>query len=315
MLMKTRNLLYLFVMLSLISCREFIEPSLEKKQIKAIAPADGIETSSYQLTFWWETHQDAFQYRLQVASPSFSAIEKLVLDTVVKNDKFTYTLEPGDYEWRIRAENGSSQTPYVTRNFIIHPSALTNQLVQLQSPANNIFTANAEIQYEWLKLFGATKYRLQIDNQNFADENNLVLNVLTENLSYLNTLQTEGKYQFRVRGENATENSKWSTVRNLTFDRTPPAKVVLTSPANKQTLPKPFNLMWNAISDADKYELLVYRSDSVTLYHTNYPQLLSTNTQQFNLGNANETLVWRVRAIDKAGNKGEFSSFYTFTIQ
>ncbi len=314
--MKPKPLYFLLLIaFTLVSCKEFIETSLSNKKIYPLAPADKTEMSYYQITFWWETHPDALKYRLQVVSPSFNATQKVILDTLVKADKFTYTLDPGNYEWRIRAENGSSQTPFVTQSFVVHPAALTDQSVQVSAPANQLYTNNALTQYEWLKLFGATGYRLQLDKNNFSNEQNLILNVTTDNLSYSYTLPSEGVYQMRVRAENATQNSKWSTVRTLTFDATPPAQVNLSTPANKATVTKPVGLSWGAITDAVQYEVAVYQSDSTTLYHSSYPQLLSTTNHSFNMGNSGETLVWRVRAIDRAGNKGNWSSFYTFTIQ
>ncbi|TKC12051.1 hypothetical protein FA048_00075 [Pedobacter polaris] len=280
-----------------------------------LAPTNNLETSNYQLTFWWEMQQDALGYRLQVVSTDFSNIQKLILDTLVKKDKFTYTLDPGKYQWRVRAENGSSQTSYTTQSFIVHPSSLTNNVIQLTSPTNNFFTSSPDVKLEWLNLFGATQYRVQLDNQNFIDENNLVLNVTTTNLSFLKTLSKEGNYQFRVRGESTTENSKWSVVRNFSYDATPPVQVKLTAPLNNKTVAKPVQLTWNSITDAEKYELIVYQSDLTTLYSTSYPMLLTTNTYTFNAGDSNEVIGWKVRAIDKAGNKGSFSDLFSFTIQ
>jgi hypothetical protein len=296
------------------SCSEFIEPSLEKQEMHLLAPSDGSETNSYQQTFWWQAVGDAFQYRLQIVTPNFGNIEKLVLDTTVWTDKFTYTLDPGQYQWRVRAENGSSQTVYATSGLTIQPSSLTNQIVQIQAPAHTSYTPTADVRYEWLRLFGATQYRLQVDKNNFADENKLVLNQLTDKLVFTSALPAEGTYQVRVRAENATENSRWSVTRNFTYDVTPPLKVILTAPTNAQTVTKPVVLTWEAITDADKYELFVYKSDGSAI-HSSYPQVLTSNSYSFNLGSPGEALTWKVRAIDKAGNKGPYSDTFSFTIQ
>lgn len=313
--MKKTTAVLMFLLASLFSCKEFIEPSLENKQMSSIAPADGTETNSYQLTFWWDSQPDALRYRLQVASPTFEKAEKIILDTLVKTDKFIYTLEPGDYQWRVRAENGSSSTAFVTKSFKVHPSKLSDQAVQLTNPSAQTYTNVATLMCQWLKLFGATSYRIQVDKNNFIDENNLTLNVLTDNLSYQYTFAQDGNYQLRVRAENATENSKWSAVKLITYDVTPPSQVILNSPANGQALSKPLSLAWTIVNDAVQYELGVYKSDMVTPYNNAFPLLATNNSYQFNVGNSGETLSWRVRAIDRAGNKGQWSSFFTFTIQ
>ncbi|WP_461788821.1 hypothetical protein [Pedobacter sp.] len=299
----------------LISCKEFIEPSLENKTLNAIAPADGVETNSYQLTFWWELDSDALRYRLQVAYPSFASAQKMILDTLVKSDKFVYTLDPGNYQWRIRAENGSSRTAYVTKSFTVHPSSLSDQTLQVTSPVGQIFTNNSVIPVQWLKLYGATGYRLQIDKNNFLNENNLTLNAVTDNLSYQYMLPQEGSYQLRVRAENTNESSKWSTVRNIVYDATPPVQVILNTPANGQTVSKPISLSWSAVNDAVQYELGLYKSDMVTPYNSSFPQVVSNNSSLLTVGESGEALSWRVRAVDRAGNKGSWSNFFTFNIQ
>lgn len=313
--MRGLLILSLGLLLVLSSCKEFIEPSLEHQTISAIAPADGVETNSYQLTFWWDGHPDALRYRLQVVSPSFVAAEKMILDTLVKTDKFIYTLDPGDYQWRVRGENGSSHTAFVTRSFVVHPSSLTDQVLQLVLPGNQVYTNNATLVCQWLKLYGATGYRLQVDKNNFSDENNLGLNVVTDNLSYQHVFSQEGNYQLRVRAENATENSKWSTVRSISYDATPPIQVVLNTPANGQTIAKPFNLSWSSVTDAVQYELGLYKNDMVTPYSGAFPQLLNSNSFTLTVGESGETLAWRVRAVDRAGNKGAWSGFFTFIVQ
>lgn len=312
---KKINALMGGVLLLLASCSEFIEPSIENRTVDVLAPANGLETNSYQQTFWWNPMSDALFYRLQVVSPKFDNVSKLILDTLIKKDKFVYTMDPGKYEWRVRAENGSSASNYTTRSLEIFPSSLAEQSVQLSVPSMGTYFSKPEVRFEWLKLFGATVYRLQVDNNNFLDENNMTLNVTTNNFGFLQTLTKEGTYQFRVRAENATENSKWSTVRTFNYDATGPDKVSLSTPLNKQMVSKPLRLVWNRIADAERYEISVYKSDEQTPYNKSYPQTISTTEHVFDAGDVGETIAWRVRAFDKAGNAGAYSEVRTFTIQ
>lgn len=312
--MKINILLVLLLILALSGCKEFFEPSLEGRKIALLAPVDKLESSTYKQSFWWEGNEDAFAYRLQVVSGRFDSVAALVLDTLIYTDKFSYTLEPGKYQWRVRGENGSSHTDYFLRSIVIHPSSLNGQSFQLVAPGNTFVSTDASIRYEWLKLFGATRYRLQLDTNGFADSTKLVLNITTDKLNYTNTLKKEGKYEFRARAENDSQLSKWSEVRYLVFDNSAPGQVVLTSPANKQSVAKPVKLQWNAITDAEKYEVSVFKSDSLTLF-TGYPSLSISTSSNFDAGEANERIVWRVRAIDKAGNKGASSNFFSFTLQ
>jgi len=311
-----RNLSILISCLFLLSgCSEFIEPSLGGKTVHLLAPGDELESTTYKQLFWWERHEDALRYRIQIVSPKFDSVATFIMDSVVTTDKFEYTLDPGKYEWRVRPENGSSSGVYTTRSFTIFPSSIGDQQVQLNIPGTGFITGTTDIQFGWLSLFGATKYRLQIDKNNFADENKLTFNVVTSNLSSVQTMTTEGLYQWRVRAETATLNSKWSVVRTFTYDVTPPDKVVLSSPINEQSVTKPVALRWNAPADATKYELEVYNNNATTPINGTFPLTLTSTSYSLTAGEIGEKLMWRVRAIDKSGNKGAYSDYFTFTIQ
>ncbi|WP_214228793.1 hypothetical protein [Pedobacter sp. B4-66] len=295
-------------------CKEFIEPSIEKKNTVLLAPSNGTETNVYSQTFWWEELDNALQYRLQVVMPDFNNTSRLILDTIITASKFSYTLEPGNYEWRVRAENGSSQTPYSKAAFIINPSSIEQQQVQLQSPANNFVTNQSNAVFKWLKLFGADKYQLQIDTSNFEDETILFFNKSTPNQEFNVTLTRDKVYRWRVKAVNATVESKWSVIQNLTLDKTPPGVVFLTSPTNEQVVTKNVSMKWEALAEAKKYQLYIFKSDGTSSYGS-FPIIITTSTYSFTEGKSGEKLFWQVRAIDEAGNFGAFSELRSFLIQ
>lgn len=79
--MKTLSILVLAIALFCLGCKEFIEPSIEKKKVELLAPADGTEGVQYSQTFWWEHVEDALKYRLQVVTPNFDRTARLLIDT------------------------------------------------------------------------------------------------------------------------------------------------------------------------------------------------------------------------------------------
>lgn len=299
---------------ALYSCSEFIEKDLSDNKVFLTSPSDSLETNKYNQTFWWEPIDNA-SYRLQIASPSFDSIAELVLDTLVKSNKFIYTLEPGEYEWRVRAENSTSQGIYTSRKLTIHLSSIATQKIQLKSPGTGFITNRKDITYSWHGLFGTNVYRLQIDTNNFSDENALVFNSTTPNLEFTVPLTVDKLYQWRVRAENDTDLSKWSPIQTLTLDATPPAKVILSSPSTSQVVSKPVMLQWSSVAGAVKYQLIIYKSDGVTIYNSTFPINLSATNYSFNEGDFNETIYWKVRAIDAAGNIGAYSDVRSFTVQ
>ncbi len=302
----------------LCSCREFIEPSLEDEKVFLNAPADSSESIKYLQSFWWEPVEDALSYRLQIVTPSFDRPEQLLLDSVVKDNKFSVTLDPGQYQWRVRAENGSSQSLYSTRSFTIYPSSITSQQVQLKTPANGLVTNEAGITYSWYSLYGAARYRLQIDSTagNFTNESTLFYNGTTPNTELALQLGRDNVYKWRVKAETDTSESKWSQVYSVTRDVTKPTRVGLNSPANNQSVSSPVNLQWNAIADAKKYQLYVSRSnDSTNVYSSSFPVTLIATSYSFSPGVSGELIYWKVRAIDAAGNTGDYSEWRSFSIQ
>lgn len=311
---KNVSIVLLGLVLLSTGCKEFIEPSIEKKNTVLLAPSNGTESNVYSQTFWWEELDNALQYRLQVVTPDFKNTSRLILDTVITASKFSYTLDPGNYEWRVRAENGSSQTPYSKAAFVINPSSIEQQQVQLQSPANNLVTNQSSAVFKWLKLFGADKYQLQIDTANFEDDAVLFFNKSTPNLEFNVTLTRDKVYRWRVKAINATVESKWSSIQSLTLDTKPPGIVFLTSPINDQVVSKNVTLKWEALAEAKKYQLYIFKSDGTSAYGS-FPIIITTSTYSFTEGKSGEKLFWQVRAIDEAGNFGAFSELRSFLIQ
>lgn len=313
--MKNYISIVIFACLAIISCSEFIERSVENRKVILLAPADKQESSKYNQNFWWEPVEDALFYRLQVVSPDFNSPAELIVDTLIGRDKFEFSLSPGKYEWRVRAENGSSKSLYSSNSLTIHLSSLKEQEVKLSSPANNSLTNQKNALYKWNELFGALQYRLQVDTSNFADTSKLLFDHATPNNEFSSAFPKDGAYQWRVRAEADTIRSRWSAIYNIRFDGTAPAKVTLNAPANNQQVTKPVSLQWGSDKDAAKYQILVLKSDSVTVYNNTYPLIITGNTHDFNEGISNERIYWKVRAIDQAGNTGIYSDLRSFLIQ
>lgn len=99
---------YLIISLACSSCADFIEYPLEKESVDLLAPADSLATRDSVLTFWWDGHQDAKYYRLQIVRPNFAKIQTLVTDSLVTSNQLTLTLDSGNYSWRVRPENDGS---------------------------------------------------------------------------------------------------------------------------------------------------------------------------------------------------------------
>ena len=302
--------------MSLSSCKEFIEPSLKSSQVNVEAPANNFPSKSYTMNFWWDEVDNALYYRLQVVSPTFDSVATLIIDTLIKKNTFSLTLNPGQYQWHVRAENGSSQSPYsAARNFTVLYSSIKQQTEQLSAPANNSLTNQNPITLQWQSMYGATKYQLEIDTNNFVNESTVIYNQTLPGLQYTFTFPKSQNYQWRVKAENDTAQSQWSVVNQISYNTTPPAQATLSSPANKQTLSLPVQLQWNVTSKAARYKLYVLKSDSTSIYNATFPLSTSNTAYTFNLGNTGDKIYWKVSAVDAYGNEGQASTLRSFTLQ
>jgi len=318
--MKLKHLSFFLLAISSVqlisSCKAIIEPDITNRVVTLDAPGDQYQSASYSINFLWEPVDDALTYHLQVVTQTFNNVGALALDTLVKSNKFTINLSPGSYQWRVMAQNGSSKTQYSTpRNLIILQSSIKQQSVQLISPANNFLTNQSSVTFQWGNLYGATKYQLQIDTNNFVDTTKLTYNQTIPALQVNFTFLKDQVYQWRVRGQNDTAMAIWSAVNIITYDHTPPAQVSVISPANNQTIPLPVSLQWNPAASAAKYRLYAFKSDSVTAYSASYPMLLNTTSYSFNTGASGDRVYWKVTAIDAAGNESKASVLRSFVLQ
>ncbi|MFC3197341.1 hypothetical protein ACFOET_06930 [Parapedobacter deserti] len=296
------------------ACSEFFEKSITDDSIVLLSPGADAETNTYLVNFLWEPLDHALQYRLQLASPSFDSAALFHADTTLEKTMFSTTLQPGRYEWRVRGLNGSSGTAYTTRAFTIHEAALSMQTVLQVSPQDNFITSQRKLEMEWQGIFSAKSYRLQVDSNAFADEDNLLLDRSVAGTSFAYDVLDEARHQWRVRAENDTAQSRWSMVRSFIHDRTPPLPPALTAPANNVQVNRPVSLQWNASQDAAFYRLYVYRSDS-TLLSAHFPLRLETTSYAFDAGTRGERILWRVRATDRAGNESGYSDWRSFVIR
>lgn len=100
------------LLLALFGCESALEKPLEKSTVTLLSPSDSLSTQEAVQIFYWEKTEGAIEYQLQVVSPSFSPLEKLIEDTIVNTNRFTIELPGGFYEWRVRGLNNSSASPF-----------------------------------------------------------------------------------------------------------------------------------------------------------------------------------------------------------
>ncbi len=121
-----KRLLTTIILLGLMACEDIIEVvDISKETVTVLAPTNQSVIGTTDVTFTWQHDiEDAENYHLQVATPTFGNASQIVVDTLMPiidtlttKTSFTKTLEAKDYEWRIRAENANYRTTYTTIGF------------------------------------------------------------------------------------------------------------------------------------------------------------------------------------------------------
>jgi len=307
----------LFASVFLTSCEhDFIEDDLTGKMVSVIAPADNDTVSVSTPLFWWNEISGARSYRIQIVYPDFYAPQQLLFDTAVEVDRFIPTLLPGNtYEWRIRPENGSSEGNWVTRTLTIDSSvSLANQSVIITLPASNgTATASSTVSFSWNNITGATLYRVEITNTVSGAG---VVATTTTLANYTTTL-AQGNYEFRVRAENSASFTAWAT-RTFSIDQTAPTAPFLIFPAaNAFYTSAPASITFDWSNSTDAYtDSLEISTDSTFTAGIVLQVALSASQSMYTWTGAQSasTYFWRVRSIDLAGNRSNYSSVFKFMI-
>ncbi len=310
--MRSLLLFFVFACILMISaCDDFIERKLTGQTITVLAPADSAILSTTSVTFWWEEVKGATKYNIQIVKPSFSNIQYIVADSNVAGDKFTANLQPGSYQWRIKALNNSTQTDFFSFSFSVDSSLnLGNQTVQLLTPASNTVSNQLSQTFTWAPVFYTDDYRFEILS---ANGNTVYTNAALATTTASYTFTADGIYTWRVRAQNGSSISPYSQA-TLILDNSPPPIPVIVSPINNATVSNPFTLDWTQTSDngALIYDSLYLYADAGedTLIYS-YGGLVTSYTDSLTLGD----YFWKLRAVDSVNNYSAYTSLYKFTIQ
>jgi hypothetical protein len=280
------------------SCSDFFETNLSKSSVTILAPANNYTASTYTQIFWWDVVKGAEKYNIQIVKPSFTNIQQLILDSSITKNQFSFTLQPGVYQWRVAALNNSSTTPYVVYTITIDSSLnLSGQTLLLTSPVDNYYS-NIFIQnFSWGSMPSASNYIFQMCTSADVPIGS-PQSATTTTSSY--TFTAAGTYKWRVFAQNSSSSSAYSE-RTITIDTTAPAIPVVTYlPLNDTTSSNPIPLAWNSVEATATYRILISTDSTFT---TIVKDTTTANiVYNFHGSTTGIYYYWKVRAIDAATN-------------
>lgn len=313
--MKTlRYVLGLLMLLPMAACHKWQEPQIDEEVVEVFIPRDSLVTDIATQLFYWYDVEWALKYELQIVTPTFASIDRLMLDTNISGTKYEFTLPPGEYEWSVRAYNGSSSTDYtVHRLYIDSTLDLTNQSLVLMKPVDRDTSNTGLYHFQWQGLYNADYYRFELYQPSVSGQLITSKEVQTDTVKY--APQIEGAFEWRVKAVNSSSQSTYFN-REFYRDATPPGAPSLSSPTNGEYISSgTVDFSWisnrgggSSITDS------VFLSTDSTFSTIPYAKFLGDKGQLQLDTLSSGSYYWRVRSYDKAGNIGNWSNGRNFSL-
>ena len=309
--------------LIIFSCKDVIEEDISEMTVEMIIPTANDTITTNNVHFKWNEMNEADNYRLQIVEPSFTNINTFELDSLITGTEFYYSLDPGSYQFQIRAENSVYQSLYYGPITFVVDSVtdLSSQTVPLVSPVDSYFTNLSDVTASWQTIFSADYYEFQLRAGADFDASGSILEseTLIYGSSYTTSaspLSSEGEYSWGVRAANQTSQSAFSS-RSIFVDLTVPNDITLNSPTDAFTTSSDtvvFKWMYGTdpgTVNAPISYLIEVDDDAAFASPTDY----ATTADSVQAILSSGTYYWRGYALDEAGNiSASYSSEFSVII-
>lgn len=225
-------------------------------------PTVASTTPQAQPVFTWVAQESAKTYHVVILKKqvdgTFQPTGGLDVPNFTTNSyQITQTLTQGDYQIKVSSVNGAG-TESVFSPFLAFSAPA---VPILNGPTGMIATPKPTI--TWSAVTGL-KYDIKI----YQGDSTVPMSITPQPMglsggSYTlpQDLPVEGNYHVRIRAKNTVVASDFSASCEFTFQSTPPAKPVLTGPAQTvfQTNARP-QITWSAVTGAVKYTLAIMQN-------------------------------------------------------
>lgn len=309
--------LLVFIVLSITSCDDILEEDISNDIVHIISPTHGSVIEGNTVQFSWQPLQGADNYRIQLLANN----QAYVLDSLVSINHFIYSLNPGEYQWRIKGENFAYQTQYTfPASFIVEASNnLSNQLVILETPNNNFYTNQSGLLLTWNSINSADHYTLELIKSFNGQQTIFLENNITETMFSLpsEVFDEDAEYIWKVKAVNSISETVYSQ-RSLFIDRVVPNQPALVSPSDQQISSSTVSFNWTIGPDMGNIKSPITNtieiSSDINFGSLIFSSNVANNSYQYKFENPG-SYYWRVRVFDSANNIGDYSSVRLVTIQ
>jgi cytolysin (calcineurin-like family phosphatase) len=276
------------------------------------APATGslVKVASFDL--YWGSVADTFGYDVQAdTSPYFNTGNRMDVQAFTETTAMTFPFD-GKWYWRVRAfdEAGNIGAWSVVWNVFV--DAVDTPVPTLLAPTESANpTKDRVFTFDWTDEEGVKRYNLQVDNEpTFTPPYRINVNPAVSEFRNAVLPLSNGTWYWRVNAL-GTDNvpGAYTAYQTLVIDTIRPDRPTPVSPTFKEMVDDATPLFeWTAIWDADTYVLQIDRN----AYFVSADRVTYTGieTSQFAIPAElyDRAWVWRVAAVDAAGNQSYWSA-------
>ncbi len=257
-----------------------------------------------------ETYEIVVDDQDNFSSPAFSQAGIEDSDYRTNND-----LADGSYYWRVRGIDNKERSGGWSSSWQFTVDTDGPATLSLQTPPNGETITDNTPLFDWTETSDAQVYELMVDNSNGFGNPEIHKSSLAQSEYTPISALDDNTYFWKVRARDAAGNwGDWTTEYYFTLDTQGPSAPSLSSPTNGQVLTDGVVLFeWSDVSGVAVYEIMVDNNSQF-----NQPEIrdgtLTTSTFFTTTALTDATYHWRVRARDEAGNWGDWSESWDFTI-
>ncbi len=310
----------LSMLLVLYSCSAIEATDISNNEINTIIPIEESILTSNIVNFKWSVIENADEYHIQVVSPSFDNSLEFALDSIISETSINFSLNPNQYQWRVKALNNISETNYSSPiNFQVDEVVqLTDQTVILNFPDDEVYLNSIQNNFTWENLAHSDYYLYQLVKGNEFSNDVIEQNTTENNFYLLNTSQLDDDvYTWKVKGINSFSETPFS-FRKFFFDTVIPNTPILLSPNDNETSTSDVTFKWNLGVDQGNIHSPVTSVIEVSIssdFNTLFDSInVSNNEIDFSFSTTG-VFYWRVKAFDEAGNISFYSNPRIITIE
>lgn len=188
--------------------------AFQDNSVALTTPEDNLITNNASQNLIWQSVIGATNYDVQIVESTSSTI---LYEEQVSNTFLNYTFPEGNFEWRVRATNGSENTLYSSRSIVVDITAPNTPT--LNFPEDESSSSESEVTFNWSRtpIDGSTE---QDSIFIYSDEQltNLVYEGI-ETSPYTTTTLSDGTYYWYVESFDEAGNiSQQSTVYSFTLN-------------------------------------------------------------------------------------------------